>query len=80
MRLTVTPYETADDAPDGHWVTQMRLVRDRLLAASDWTQMPDSPLTDEQRAAWAQYRQALRDAPASWVPAPTWDAPDPPAV
>lgn len=55
---------------------QMRRQRDRLLTASDWTQMPDSPLSDEQRAAWAVYRQALRDAPANWEPAATWDAPD----
>ncbi|OYX16616.1 MAG: hypothetical protein B7Z07_02425 [Sphingomonadales bacterium 32-67-7] len=38
-----------------------RLRRDRLLAASDWTQLPDSPLASDQRAAWATYRQALRD-------------------
>jgi len=56
----------------------MRQIRDNLLAASDWTQMPDAPLTDEQRAAWATYRQALRDAPATWTPGPEWDAPDPP--
>jgi len=78
MRLTVTPYVTADEAPAEHWLTQMRRLRDGLLAASDWTQMPDSPLSDEERAAWATYRQALRDAPANWEPAPTWDAPDPP--
>ena len=57
----------------------MRKIRDSLLAASDWTQMPDSPLTDDERAAWATYRQALRDAPATWTLSPTWDAPDPPA-
>lgn len=38
-----------------------RRQRDRLLAASDWTQLPDSPLTSEVRSAWASYRQALRD-------------------
>jgi hypothetical protein len=37
---------------------QMRLERNRLLSASDWTQVPDAP-TD--KAAWAAYRQALRD-------------------
>jgi hypothetical protein len=37
---------------------QMRLERYRLLSASDWTQVPDAP-TD--KAAWAAYRQALRD-------------------
>jgi len=62
------------------YVANMRRQRDLFLAASDWTQMPDSPLTDEQRAAWAAYRQQLRDAPANWVPAETWDAPDPPEV
>jgi len=58
--------------------TRMRYQRNRLLAASDWTQTLDAPLTDEQRAAWATYRQQLRDAPANWTPGPEWDAPDPP--
>lgn len=35
--------------------------RNRLLAESDWTQLPDSPLPDAGRAAWATYRQQLRD-------------------
>jgi len=56
----------------------MRGFRSRLLASSDWTQMPDSPLTDEQRQAWATYRQALRDFPATWEPAETAEFPDPP--
>lgn len=38
-----------------------RRRRDQLLAASDWTQLPDSPLTEGDRAEWAIYRQALRD-------------------
>lgn len=37
--------------------------RDMLLAASDYTQMADYPLTDEKRAEWSVYRQALRDLP-----------------
>ena len=56
----------------------MRSQRDAFLAASDWTQTLDAPLTDEERQAWAAYRQQLRDAPASWTPGPEWDAPDPP--
>ncbi|MEN8659818.1 MAG: phage tail assembly chaperone [Marivita sp.] len=35
--------------------------RDHLLAASDWTQVADAPV---DAAAWAAYRQALRDVPA----------------
>jgi hypothetical protein len=37
--------------------------RASLLAASDWTQIPNSPLTAEKQTAWATYRQALRDIP-----------------
>jgi hypothetical protein len=40
---------------------QVRAQRDRLLSASDWTQVLDAPV---DRAAWATYRQALRDLPS----------------
>jgi hypothetical protein len=46
-------------------LSQVRNQRDQLLAQSDWTQMADSPLSDEQKAAWAAYRQQLRDLPAN---------------
>jgi len=39
----------------------LRPKRNRLLADSDWTQLNDSPVTEERRAAWASYRQDLRD-------------------
>jgi hypothetical protein len=41
----------------------VRASRDRKLAECDWTQYPDSPLTDEKRQEWVVYRQALRDFP-----------------
>jgi hypothetical protein len=37
-----------------------RNVRTSLLAKSDWTQLADSPV---DKAAWAIYRQALRNVP-----------------
>lgn len=40
---------------------ERRETRNSLLAESDWTQMPDSPLNDTQKTAWATYRQELRD-------------------
>lgn len=40
---------------------EARSQRDLLLAETDYTQMPDAPVTDVQ--AWADYRQALRDVP-----------------
>ena len=65
------------DTPDDY-TAQMRAQRNRFLAGSDWTQMADCSLTDEQRQSWATYRQALRDFPASWTPEPTTDFPDSP--
>ncbi|MBD3728774.1 MAG: hypothetical protein IE933_03630 [Sphingomonadales bacterium] len=38
-----------------------RRERDRRLAASDWTQLPDAPLAATPRDEWSAYRQALRD-------------------
>lgn len=42
---------------------RIRHVRTSLLAGCDWTQNPDIQLSDEDRAAWTAYRQALRDLP-----------------
>ncbi|MBE3063855.1 MAG: phage tail assembly chaperone [Spirochaetes bacterium] len=43
---------------------RVRARRDGLLASSDWTQtVADSPLSDKVKAAWAKYRQKLRDLP-----------------
>lgn len=44
---------------------QLRYDRDQLLSASDWTQLPDSPLDDAGKASYVVYRQALRDFPDS---------------
>ena len=45
-----------------------RQKRNKLLSDSDWTQVPDSPLTDEVKTSWATYRTALRALPehANW--------------
>ena len=45
---------------EGMW----RAIRDRrneLLSETDWTQLPDSPLTNQKQTEWQIYRQALRD-------------------
>ena len=41
----------------------VREIRDRLLAESDWTQNRDVVLLND--TTWKQYRQDLRDLPAS---------------
>ena len=38
-----------------------RQQRTVLLQSSDWTQLPDSPLSAEKKAELAAYRQSLRD-------------------
>lgn len=40
----------------------LRSDRNRLLSGSDWTQVADAPV---DKAAWAAYRQELRDLPAN---------------
>lgn len=40
-----------------------RETRDTLLAECDWTQMPDSPLSDSKKTEWATYRTNLRNVP-----------------
>lgn len=45
---------------DVQW-SVVRSERDTKLSSCDWTQLPDVPLTPEQKAEWVSYRQALRD-------------------
>lgn len=47
----------------GELLASLRARRDALLQASDWTQVPDSPLSEAARAEWVAYRQSLRDLP-----------------
>jgi hypothetical protein len=48
--------------PDAWLWERIRNERNRRLAACDWTQVADAPV---DTAAWAEYRQALRDLPES---------------
>jgi len=54
----------------------IRDTRDRLLKDCDWTQVNDAPVDQK---AWAAYRQALRDLPATITdPTQPVDWPEPP--
>lgn len=58
---TAAEQETAYIARrDADQAIVVRSDRDRRLAETDWTQVADSPV---DKAAWAMYRQALRDVP-----------------
>ena len=39
----------------------LRGLRKSKLKNSDWTVMPDTPLSDSKKTEWVTYRQALRD-------------------
>ena len=79
--VALTPDEIAEhDARVVAWdaarparaLADLRIERNALLTASDWTQAPDAPTANA--AAWKVYRQALRDLPARWTypNAPQW--------
>jgi hypothetical protein len=57
------------------FVDQMKHARNALLAQSDWAMAPDAP-TD--KTAWAAYRQALRDFPATWKESASANFPEAP--
>ncbi len=50
----------ADTKTDEEIAAEIRTERDAKLTSCDWTQVIDAPV---DQAAWATYRQALRDIP-----------------
>lgn len=55
----------------------MKNKRNDLLLKSDWTQFPNSPLSETKKQEWDTYRQALRDLPANTTDPenPIWPTP-----
>lgn len=74
LRLDPFDPETITDAV---LMARMRQERNILLQASDWTQAADNPISN--KAAWATWRQQLRDFPAGWTPAETVTFPPEPS-
>ena len=58
----------AQELYDNEGMRRLRHHRSRLLSACDWTQGSDSPLSDSAKAAWATYRQQLRDLTSTAEP------------
>jgi hypothetical protein len=48
---------------DAKELSMARSKRNYLLKESDWTQLPNNPLTAETQEEWNVYRQKLRDIP-----------------
>ena len=53
--------EEAKAALDAQQASSMRAQRNQKLTECDWTQVADAPV---DQAAWAAYRQQLRDLPS----------------
>ena len=66
--------EIIDDTSAPDLEAPARQERNTLLAASDWTQVADAPV---DQAAWATYRQELRDITSqeSFPNEVTWPVP-----
>ena len=47
---------------------EIKQKRNALLAATDWTQLSDSPFSIEKKQEWTDYRQKLRDLPSQESP------------
>lgn len=54
-----TPQEIENEI-NGQW-TFIRYQRNELLTQYDWTQLQDSPLSEQKQGEWQTYRQSLRD-------------------
>jgi hypothetical protein len=46
--------------------SELRLIRNALLAETDWTQVSDAPLTKAKKDKYKSYRKALRDLPLKY--------------
>jgi hypothetical protein len=58
--ITDASQNEIDRRIESQWF-KIRSTRNNYLKECDWTQLSDSPLTAEQKTAWAEYRQELRD-------------------
>ena len=74
--LTSLPSEVIEQKEIGRSWHNLRKERDYLLSECDWTQVPDAPVDS---AAWAVYRQQLRDLPANTTDPRNVVWPEPPS-
>ena len=70
IQVPLTPEEiAARQAEEAAWeagafdraMVELRAKRNRDLKDSDWTQLPDTTLTNVQKQAWMQFRTELRN-------------------
>ena len=74
--LTSVPSEVVEQKEISRAWYNLRKERNYLLSECDWTQVPDAPV---DAAAWAVYRQQLRDLPANTTDPRNVVWPEPPS-
>ena len=52
----------SDISEQNKWIL-IRVERDRQLHESDWTELDDCPLLQDEKNKWITYRQKLRNIP-----------------
>lgn len=76
--IAVEPDAEGKAAMDAEQSKRVRSDRNNRLATCDWTQLQDSPLDPDAKAAWQLYRETLRMIPqqagfpwdVQWPPEP----------
>ena len=63
--VTLTGDQTLDDVGIDIMTYIRAWCRD-VLQSTDWTQLPDSPLSDENKEKYRVFRQKVRDLPAKY--------------
>jgi len=64
MKFTLNP-DFPDAKKEDKW-NQFRIWRDTQLRLTDWTQLPDAPLNEEEKEEYRLYRDFLRNAPQNY--------------
>lgn len=67
FNYTTEEWQVTDAVKNEVALSQVRSIRNELLATSDWTQGNDSPLTSYQQGLWATYRAELRDITTTYA-------------
>jgi hypothetical protein len=77
--LQIYKSQNTENLSDGHWLAIARMWRNALLSESDWSQISDNSLTEEQKQVWREYRQELRDITDTYPDPKDIVFPDPPS-
>lgn len=62
-RRRIEKEEQEEQERNRDYLEILKNIRTQLLMQSDWTQLPDVQLSEDQKESWRIYRQQLRDLP-----------------